>query len=136
MATVTLHDGRQVDSYSEDWRHECEARTILTWPLAKRRDYLHGFKDEGGRVHKGVEQTRGREEMNRLERTVLALWTATQVAKLAKMDEDERAYHLGRIEKATNTRMRGVVEVALGRHLAANDNNESDYESKTNQVGL
>ena len=27
-------------NYSEEWRNECEARDLLTWPLAKRRKQL------------------------------------------------------------------------------------------------
>jgi hypothetical protein len=27
-------------TYSEEWRNECEARALLTWPLAKRRKQL------------------------------------------------------------------------------------------------
>jgi hypothetical protein len=29
-----------VDTSSEEWRNECEARELLTWPLAKRRKQL------------------------------------------------------------------------------------------------
>ena len=28
------------NSYSEEWRNECEAKDLLTWPLAKRRKQL------------------------------------------------------------------------------------------------
>lgn len=28
------------ETYSEEWRNECEARELLTWPLAKRRKQL------------------------------------------------------------------------------------------------
>jgi hypothetical protein len=27
-------------TYSEEWRNECEARDLLSWPLAKRRKQL------------------------------------------------------------------------------------------------
>ena len=27
-------------TYSEEWRNECEARDLLTWPLAARRKQL------------------------------------------------------------------------------------------------
>jgi hypothetical protein len=42
---VTLRDGSQVRSDSAEWLAECKerhelARTILTWPLDKRRIYL------------------------------------------------------------------------------------------------
>jgi hypothetical protein len=29
-----------LDTYSEEWRNECEARDLLSWPLAKRRKQL------------------------------------------------------------------------------------------------
>lgn len=35
--SVTLIDGRVVDSWSEDFRHECEARDILDLPTADAR---------------------------------------------------------------------------------------------------
>ena len=28
------------ETYSEEWRNECEARELLTWPLAARRKQL------------------------------------------------------------------------------------------------
>ena len=49
MGTVTLIDGRQVDSYSEDWRAECEARHVLSIPtIQARRDYLSGCAKKRG----------------------------------------------------------------------------------------
>lgn len=35
---VTPVDGRQVDSASEDWRHECEARYVAALPADARSD--------------------------------------------------------------------------------------------------
>jgi hypothetical protein len=40
MGIVTLYDGRQVDSSSEDWRAETEARAILAMDLTKRTEFL------------------------------------------------------------------------------------------------
>lgn len=37
---VQLHDGRQVDSGSEDWRLECLARYLLALPPGERNDWL------------------------------------------------------------------------------------------------
>lgn len=38
---VTLIDGTQVDSWSEQWRAECEARHVLAMPrIDLRRGYL------------------------------------------------------------------------------------------------
>lgn len=44
--TVTLHDGRQVDSSSAEWRRECLARYLLRLALGERDDWLHGFGAE------------------------------------------------------------------------------------------
>jgi 5-enolpyruvylshikimate-3-phosphate synthase len=66
MNTVALLDGRQVDSASEAWRHECEARYIAALPsLAERRIYLTE-----------VERRRGKAEADRLRATMKALWKA------------------------------------------------------------
>jgi hypothetical protein len=36
------------ETYSEKWRNECEARDLLTWPLAKRRKQLALIYDKRG----------------------------------------------------------------------------------------
>lgn len=49
MGTVTLIDGRQVDSWSEEWRAECEARHVLSLPSKeRRRDYIAGCTHKRG----------------------------------------------------------------------------------------
>ena len=49
MNMVTLIDGRQVSSYSEDWRAECEARHVLTMPtVLARREYLAAITKRRG----------------------------------------------------------------------------------------
>lgn len=64
----TLHDGREVDSTSEDYRHETEARAILALPtLADRRAWLEQ-----------IEHKRGKAEADRLRTTMGALWKARQ----------------------------------------------------------
>jgi hypothetical protein len=37
-----------MDKNSEEWRKECEAREILTWPLAKRRKQLDLVQQKRG----------------------------------------------------------------------------------------
>lgn len=70
MKTVTLVDGREVDSSSEGWRHECEARSILALPtLAERRAHLEA-----------LEKRRGKAEADRLRSTMLALHEAGHIA--------------------------------------------------------
>ena len=52
MGTVTLIDGREVDSSSEAWRQECEARHILAMPsIHARRDYLASVLQRRGVKH-------------------------------------------------------------------------------------
>lgn len=48
---MTLIDGRQVDSYSDDWRAECEARQVLAMPdIQARRTYLADISKRRGEV--------------------------------------------------------------------------------------
>ena len=66
MATVNLHDGRKVDSASEEWRQECEARFILGFGnIKERRDWLDA-----------IEKRRGKASTDRLRETIQALWKA------------------------------------------------------------
>ncbi len=68
-ATVKLLDGREVPSDSEEWRHECEARSVVALPtLAERRVYIDG-----------VERKRGKDAADRLRATVLLLWGCSHV---------------------------------------------------------
>lgn len=46
---VRLIDGRQVDSASEEWRHECEARHVANLPTREARQaYLGYVRDRRG----------------------------------------------------------------------------------------
>jgi len=56
---VTLRDGRVVCSSCECWRHECEARHVLTKPDAEKRKYLEAILKKRGEKAK----TYLREEM-------------------------------------------------------------------------
>lgn len=63
---VTLLDGREVDSASEEWRHECEARAVADLrTLDERRAWLEA-----------VEKRRGKPAADRLRATMKALWEA------------------------------------------------------------
>ncbi|HEV6964620.1 DUF7696 family protein [Roseateles sp.] len=64
MPTVKLLDGTEVDSASEEWRHETEARAIAALPtLADRRAFLER-----------LEKVRGLPAVQRLRETMKALW--------------------------------------------------------------
>jgi hypothetical protein len=70
---VTLHDGRQVDSSSEEWRLECEATTVLSWPsIPARRAYLAR-----------VEEKRGKEAAYALTWRIKDIWAARKAAREA-----------------------------------------------------
>lgn len=74
---VTLHDGRQVPSDSEEWRHETEARTIIALPgVPARRAFLRGTLDAQGKLRGGILEKRGEHEVERLERTIKRIWYA------------------------------------------------------------
>lgn len=70
MTTVTLLDGSAVDSTSEAWRHECEARAIADLPtLPERRAWLEA-----------VEHRRGKAAADALRATLKQLWGARKPA--------------------------------------------------------
>lgn len=64
MPTARLHDGREVPSDSEEWRHECEARAINA--LRTRADRIYQLEV--------IEQKRGKAAADRLRETMKALW--------------------------------------------------------------
>ena len=69
---VTLVDGTTASSYSEAWRLECEARSILNMrPLAARQSHLYR-----------LEKTRGKDVAEQLRDKMLEIWNARQAEKL------------------------------------------------------
>lgn len=64
MRLVKLVDGREVDSASEAYRHECEARAIMALrSTAERRAWLDT-----------IEHKRGKPAREALQETIKALW--------------------------------------------------------------
>ena len=59
------------NNYSEEWRKECEARELLTWPLAKRRKQLDL-----------VEQKRGWQARLELQDEMESQWRKAKETKL------------------------------------------------------
>jgi len=47
---VTLHNGKTVDSWSEEWRIECEAMHVLELPRNRRTIYLEDAEKERGKT--------------------------------------------------------------------------------------
>jgi hypothetical protein len=68
MTTVTLHDGREVPSDSEEWRCECEAKAALRLDLSSRRAYLED-----------IERKRGKPAADVLKARIVAIWTKGRV---------------------------------------------------------
>ena len=79
------------NSYSEEWRKECEARDLLTWPLAKRRKQLDL-----------VEQKRG--------------WQA----RLELQDEMERLWKLMKNPQQQQESSSGKTQPSLEKHQQIN----------------
>lgn len=65
MTTVTLISGRQVDSASEEWRIETEARELLRRNTVDRREYFDA-----------VERKRGADACQALKAVFMKLWEA------------------------------------------------------------
>lgn len=65
MTTVTLTTGEQVDSASEAWRLETEARELLRRNTNDRREYFAA-----------VERKRGVDAVEQLKAVFLKLWEA------------------------------------------------------------
>ena len=61
---VTLMDGREVPSDSEEWRAECEARYLLASPSIDERRALLA----------AIEKRRGKAAREDLEQRALAIW--------------------------------------------------------------
>lgn len=78
---VTLHDGRVVSDYSEDWRAECEASMVLSLPTKEaRRFYLFGkpYKNAKGEIQYagGIAQLRGKAEAEKLAAIASSIFNA------------------------------------------------------------
>jgi hypothetical protein len=68
--TAQLHDRRQVCTWCEEWRAECEALTLLRMPhVDARRGYLIA-----------VGKRRGLKARNALEERARAIWKARRSA--------------------------------------------------------
>lgn len=71
MVKVRLIDEREVDSSSDEFRHECEARAILAMPTKGARQGMLNL----------IEEMRGTEARRRLERTMLVMWKSNRASR-------------------------------------------------------
>lgn len=73
-STVTLHDGRQVLSDSDEWRMECLAAKVLDMPTREeRRQWLDAWSKRHGEAScKAVEQH------------IVAIWESRKKQSAAK----------------------------------------------------
>ncbi|GEO18099.1 DUF7696 family protein [Microvirga aerophila] len=52
--------GQPVSTWSEEWQHECEARTVLAMSKAERETFFNGSTDDDGkRKERGIIAIRG-----------------------------------------------------------------------------
>lgn len=51
--------GREVSTWSEEWRHECEVEAVLAMSPAQRKSFFDGATDAEGRRERGVVDIRG-----------------------------------------------------------------------------
>jgi hypothetical protein len=52
--------GQPVNTWSEEWQRECEARAVLKMSKAERDAFFHGTKDENGKtIDRGIIFIRG-----------------------------------------------------------------------------
>jgi hypothetical protein len=67
--------GREVSTWSEEWRHECEVAAVLAMSPAQRKSFFDGTTEpESGRKERGVTEVRSaaaaekiNDDMNRLD---------------------------------------------------------------------
>ncbi|EKT4074930.1 hypothetical protein D7Y42_07095 [Stenotrophomonas maltophilia] len=89
-----IHDGRDVDSSSDDWRLHCEARRLLQLDGYRRMGNDGRWTAVSPRRHRqqyleGVLAARGAVERERLAAAALRLWTASPPNR-TMMQVDER----------------------------------------------
>ena len=91
----SLLEAREVDTYSEEWRHECECRSLAKAPTDARR-----------RIHKIIIAKRGQRAGERIERDVKtlrlmkALFRSTEEQIMGRFEEIVHTYGYEIAERA------------------------------------
>ncbi len=97
--TVELIDGRKVASDSPEWLAECEAMTVLSWPIEKRPDFFDM-----------VQRHRGEAGLSRLK---AAMSQALPRYVLEMPSRDARRAYLEAYEKRVSRISRQRLEEAV-----------------------
>lgn len=62
---ISEFTGEPVSTWSEEWRYECELRTVLAMSRAERAAFINGDRDAGNR---GITAIRGAAAAERFQR--------------------------------------------------------------------
>ncbi|MXQ12473.1 hypothetical protein GR328_13585 [Microvirga makkahensis] len=63
--------GQAVNTWSEEWQHECEARAVLKMSKEERDRFFNGKKDADGKtIDRGVISIRGLKSAEQIRTTV------------------------------------------------------------------
>jgi hypothetical protein len=74
--------GQSVSTWSEEWRIETEARTLLKMPKAERDAFFNGRKDADGKtIDRGVIGIRGLKAAEEIKATMEQLQSIRSAAK-------------------------------------------------------
>jgi len=66
--------GREVSTWSEEWRHECEVAAVLAMTPAQQRSFFEGTTDPAtGRKERGVIEIRGAAAVERIKADMMRL---------------------------------------------------------------
>lgn len=63
--------GEEINIWSGEWRHECEARAVLAMSKEEREAFFHGV--EGDRSQRGIVTLRGQDTADQLYEDVKRL---------------------------------------------------------------
>ena len=70
--------GQPLSTWSEEWQHECEARTVLAMSKTDRDAFFNGTTDENGRRERGIIAIRGRVAADKLQGYMARILEARQ----------------------------------------------------------
>jgi hypothetical protein len=74
--------GREVSTWSEEWRHECEVAAVLAMSPDQRRSFFDGATNSvSGRKERGVTDIRGAAAVERIKADMMRLEELRRDAK-------------------------------------------------------